>query len=217
MSTLLVVGGGEHARVVIEAARSQGGCWAEIVFCDAQECAVTRERLGVARIGGDAEGLALAGKGGVEVVIGVGNVGVSPVRARIAKSYADAGARFAVVIDARAIVSPTARVGAGALIMPGAIVNTGAVIGAHCVLNTGAIVEHDVVLGDFANVGPGAAIGGGSSVGVGSYLGLGSRVRDHVRIGSAVIVGMGSVVPADIEDGRTVMGVPARPVSGEPA
>ena len=57
---------------------------------------------------------------------------------------------------------------------------------------------------------PAAAIGGGTSIGEQCYLGLGCRVRDHVRIGRRVTVGMGAVVVGSVPDDTTVVGVPAR-------
>jgi acetyltransferase-like isoleucine patch superfamily enzyme len=40
---------------------------------------------------------------------------------------------------------------------------------------------------------------------------MGALVRDHVAIGIDAVVGMGAVVTADVGDGVTVVGVPARP------
>jgi serine acetyltransferase len=35
-------------------------------------------------------------------------------------------------------------------------------------------------------------------------------VRDHIALGAGVMVAMGAVVTADVPDGATVVGVPAR-------
>jgi serine acetyltransferase len=47
-------------------------------------------------------------------------------------------------------------------------------------------------------------------VGRGSVVGLGARIRDHIRIGDGVMVGMGSVVTRPVEDEAVVVGVPAK-------
>jgi acetyltransferase EpsM len=207
---LIVVGGGEHARVVIEAARSRPDLWTVTGFVDPQPCPETAERLDLPRIGDDGRGFEIARTAGVSFVLGVGAVGVSTRRQEIVKRYASHTARWAAVAHAQAWVSPTARVAPGAVVMAGAMVNAGARLGEHAVVNTGSVVEHDVVIGPFAQVAPGAAVGGGTVVEDGSYLGLGCRVRDHVHLGSGVMVGMGAVVVGSLAAGSMVVGVPAR-------
>jgi sugar O-acyltransferase (sialic acid O-acetyltransferase NeuD family) len=165
--------------------------------------------LGVPWLGDDTQVLA-APRGERWFALGVGGTGVSKVREQIAGRYDEAGVRWATVVHASAVVSPTAVLGEGAMVFAGAILNTGAVLGRHVVVNTGAVVEHDVKLGDFVQVGPAAALGGGVVVGRASYLGLGCRIRDHVAVGEAALVGMGAVVVAPVRAHAVVKGVPAK-------
>ncbi len=204
---LVVIGGGEHARVVIEAARSRADLWDVFGFVDPEPCAETAARLEVPRLGGD--DWAGTATPPPWLVLGVGAVGISRRREQIVARYGPV-AQWAAIVHAAAWVSPTAVVAPGAVVMAGAAVNSGARIGAHAVVNTGAVVEHDVVLGEFAQLGPGAAVGGGTVIEPHAYLGLGCRVRDHVRIGSEALVGMGAVVIGDVEARAVVVGVPAQ-------
>lgn len=197
---LIVIGGGEHARVVIEAARS-GGAFTVAGFVDPQPCVETVRRLGLPRLGTD-EAL----RSDHLAVLGVGSIGVSASRRRLVDGAKGRVGGWAVVVHAAAWVSPTASLDEGTVVMAGASVNTGARIGAHCVVNTGAVIEHDVVLGAYAQVAPGATIGGGTVVGDDAFIGLGASVRDHVRIGRGAVVGMGAVVVADVPDGMVVRG-----------
>jgi acetyltransferase EpsM len=206
---LIVIGGGEHARVVIEAARSQPERWNVIGFTDRGPCEATATRLGVRHLGEDER--CLERFPGSWVVLGIGSVGVSPVRGEIAARFDAQGARWATVVHAGAWVSPSASLGPGTVVVAGAMINACAAIGAQCVVNTAAVVEHDVELGDYTQVSPGAVIGGGVVVGERSYLGLGCRIRDHVTLGRRVTVGMGAVVVGNVADGQVVVGVPARP------
>ena len=50
---IVVIGGGEHARVVIEAIRSGGGAQEVIGFVDPEPCEETTRRLRVPRLGGE--------------------------------------------------------------------------------------------------------------------------------------------------------------------
>lgn len=207
---LVLVGGGEHARVVAEAARTRPDLWRLVGFVDPEPCEQTARLLSLPRLGDDEDAFA-PGREAALFAFGMAGVGVSRQRQRVVERYAARGATaWATVVHERAWVSPTARLASGVFVAAGAVVNAGARIGEHAIVNTGAVVEHDVELGPFVQAGPGVAIGGGASIGAGSYLGLGCRVRDHVSLGRDVLVGMGAVVVADIPGGETVLGVPAR-------
>jgi acetyltransferase EpsM len=192
---LIVVGGGEHAAVVAETVRAHG-LWELLGFVDPRPGEERAARIGAPYLGGDD---ALARWPEAELVLGTGAVKVSPLRAGIVDRLPHR--RWASPIHPRAYVASSARIGAGAVVMAGALVQ---------VINTGAVVEHDTVVGDLVQVGPGAVLGGGVRIGPGSFVGLGARIRDHVEIGAEAMIAMGAVVVRDVAEGSTVMGVPAR-------
>lgn len=207
MSTpLIIIGGGEHARVVADAARTTSA-YSLLGFVDPEPCDETVARGTMRRLGEDT---ALDDFPGVMAVLGVGPKPHGSEREETVRRLAARVGGWAPVVHARAAVSPDAKIGDGAVIMAGAIVQPGACIGRHAVVNSGAVVEHDVVLGDFVHVAPGAVLGGGVVVGGGTYIGLGAAVRDHVTVGARAVVGMGAVVVADVADETEVRGVPAR-------
>jgi sugar O-acyltransferase (sialic acid O-acetyltransferase NeuD family) len=215
-TSLIVIGGGEHARVVLEAALSSPERWTVRGFVDPEACDKTVRLLGVRRIGGDDAIASLATQDSeLQFIIGVGDTGATHRRREIVARLREYGIQWATVIHADASVSPTARVGHGVVVMAGSVVNAGAHLGDHTVVNTGAIVEHDVELGEFTQLGPRACIGGGSSLGAECYVGLGACIRDHISVGAGAIVGMGAVVVGDVDASTLVMGVPARGVVRE--
>jgi acetyltransferase EpsM len=206
VARLIVIGGGEHARVVAEAAMAMGTM--ELVgFVDPEPCDETARRLGLRRLGDDG---VLSEHPDSWGVLGIAALGSLPARRRIVDRLSPRLQGWATIIHPRAWVSPTAVVGPGAVILGGAMIQTGARVGAHCVVNSGAIVEHDVDLGAFTHAAPAAVLGGGSRVGEGAYIGMGAAVRDHVSLGAEVLIGMGAVVVGDVEAGRRVLGIPAR-------
>ncbi len=204
---LIVLGGGEHATVVLDAALANPSRWLVMGFIDPRPCEAVVQRLGVRQIGNDDDARGFVGS--AAFVLGIGALTDVSVRVAVARRYDGMGARWATVVHPRAHVAPSATLDEGTFVAAGAIINPGSRIGSHGVVNTGSVVEHDCQLGSFVQVGPGAVLGGAVAAGDGAIFGLGCRVRDHVRIGAGVVVGMGAVVTRTFEQG-VVVGVPAR-------
>jgi sugar O-acyltransferase (sialic acid O-acetyltransferase NeuD family) len=98
----------------------------------------------------------------------------------------------------------------GLQVMPHAIIHNNVEIHKQCIINTRALIEHDCILKQGVEIGPGAILCGRVIVNENSWIGAGSTIRPRVTIGSNVIVGAGAVVVNDIPDGVVVAGVPAK-------
>ncbi len=205
---MLIVGGGQHARVVAEAALMLRDEVEVLGFVDPVECRAMTELTGIPWLGNDEVLRRYTGASGI-LGIGLAEGGIRR-RQEAVQRLSPLLAGWTKVVHPAACVSSTASVGAGTALMAGAVVNTGARIGSHCVVNTGAVVEHDVVIGDHAFLGPRSVVGGGARIGDGAFVGLGACVRDHATVGTAAIVGMGAVLVSDAPPHATVIGVPAR-------
>jgi len=206
MERLILIGGGEHARVIADAIRSRAAAYELLGFVDPNPRA-SLAGDGVRYLGTDD---VLVDHTEASVVLAFGALSGWRKRTSAVARLRSRVARWGTVVHSSAWLSPTATVGEGSVIMAGAVVQTGARIGEHCVINSGAIVEHDVVLGSNVHVAPGAVLGGGVRIGDDSYVGLGARVRDHVAVGDGATVAMGSVVVSAVSAGAIVRGVPAR-------
>lgn len=200
---LLILGASGHGKVVGDCAMAAG--WAEICYFDDRW-----PTLGVCGpwpvVGTGEAFFAEAGAGG-QAFVAIGNVATRLAWLHRLKT---AGISVATVIHPRSMISPHAMIGEGGLVVAGAVVNIDARLGFGCIINTAATVDHDCVLGDGVHVCPGAHLAGDVQVGGASWLGIGCAVRQGIRIGAGVTVGAGAVVVADVPDGLTVVGVPAR-------
>lgn len=204
---LIIIGAGEHARVIIDAVLLQPQHW-QIAGIAATDGEMLATQLGVPWFPDDAATLPLLAD--VDIILGVGQIGVSQVRPRIASFYDAAGASWATVIHPSAILSPSAVIAPGSVVFAGAVINPGAQVGPQAIINTRSIVEHDCQIGAFACLAPGVVLGGGVKIGDHSFLGLACCVRDHCLIGSNCIIGMGAVVTRDIASDVTALGNPAQ-------
>lgn len=209
MERVVLIGGGGHCKVVLDAILA-GGEIEPIAVLDSRfrDGTAPEAILGVPVSGSD-DDLERWREAGVELaIVTVGSLGDVTARMKLAASARAAGFTLATVVHPRAVVAPSARLGEGTFVAAGAVVNPDAVVGENCIVNTGALVDHDCRLGDFVHLAPGVALSGAAVVGDRSHVGTGSAVIQQARIGSDTIVGAGSVVVADIPSGVVAFGVP---------
>jgi sugar O-acyltransferase (sialic acid O-acetyltransferase NeuD family) len=197
--TLIVVGAGGHAKVVIATARAAGWDVARIVDDDRARWGT--RLLGVVVTGPTADVLADA------TAVCVLAIGRNPTRRELA---AAARCTFARLVHPAATVHDSVRLGDGSVVFAGAVIQPDTVIGAHAIVNTGASIDHDCTLGAAVHVAPGARLAGGVTVGDDVLIGIGAVVVPGVAIGSGATIGAGAAVVRDVPAGTTATGVPAR-------
>lgn len=198
---ILVIGGGGHGRVVIEALLAAGAEVAGVI--DPHPAVAATLPDGVPWLGGD-EALARYQPVDYQLANGVGGIG-EPHRRSVFERLSAAGYGFARVRHPAASVARAGVVlGEGCQVMAGAVIQPGARIGADVIVNTRAAVDHDCRIGDHSHVAPGAVLCGEVTVGAGSHIGAGAVVIQGVRIGSFAIVGAGSIILRDVPDGVVV-------------
>ena len=208
MSALLIIGAGGNGRVISDIASSLNR-WDRIQFLDDEP---DLDKLDPDfPVIGRCDDLETIIQSFEDVVVGFGD---NAMRSHWSERARTCGCELSTIIAPTAVVSDRASIGSGSIVMPHAVVNTGVVTGSSALINTGATVDHDCRLGDFVHISPGANLGGTVHVGDRSWLGIGCAVRHSIRIGSDVVVGAGAAVVCDVRDSVTVVGVPARVVTG---
>lgn len=205
----IILGGGGHARVLIESLYPSGLA-ENVCVLDKDRSLWGKDLLGVPVLGGDELLPELVHQGATHFVVGLGSVGDNRPRQRLFELGLSAGLIPLTIIHPAAIFSKWAKMGAGTVIFPGAVVNTDAFLGVNVIVNTGAIVEHDCVIGDHVHVATGSRLCGAVQVANGAHIGAGATIREGVSIGAGAVVGAGALVLKDVEPGTVVVGVPAR-------
>jgi sugar O-acyltransferase (sialic acid O-acetyltransferase NeuD family) len=216
-ASVVVVGGGGHARCLLEALEAQG-IYTIAGVLDGHKPAGT-PIAGEHKVIGDWSAASIAAITAEGVTHAIVAIGDNATRERVAAELAAAWPeiRFAVVVHPSATVSPSAQLGDGTVVFPGAVVHVGARVGRHCIVNTRASLDHDGVMGDFAALAPGSTLSGNVFVGRGAWVGAGAVVTHGKTIGEHTVVGAGAVVVCDLPPLVVAFGSPAKLVRARTA
>lgn len=141
-------------------------------------------------------------------------VGDSKLRMHIVEKLKRRNARFATLIHPSAVVGPGCSIGEGCILCPGVVVTTNVTLGDFIILNVHSSVGHDAVLGDFCTISGHCDITGGAVLGKRVFMGTHATVLPKAKVGDDAVVGAGSVALRTVRSGTTVMGVPAKMISG---
>lgn len=205
----IILGGGGHARVLIDSLQVSGIAIPYAVL-DPDRSRWGQNLFGVPVMGDDNLLPELMNRGANCFVVGLGSTGDNRPRQRLFEVGLSYNLEPLTIVHPTAVCSRWAKVGHGSQLLPGSIVNAGATIGVNVIVNSGAIVEHDCVLGDHVHVATGAQLASAVQVGTGAHIGAGATVKQCIIIGEGAVVGAGAVVVKDVPRNMVVVGVPAR-------
>lgn len=188
----VVVGGGAHARVLMDALLVSG---LEVQgYTDFTPKQIRLHGKTITYLGTDEEFLGVPRNKETYFINGVGSIGNPEKRREIFKRFKDAGCSFLTVIHPSAVVAKDVVLGEGVQVMAGAIIQTGSVLGNNIIVNTHASIDHDCTIEDHVHIAPGVVLSGNVKVGEGAHIGTGASVIQEVHILPGTLVKAGSVV-----------------------
>ncbi|MCR5284620.1 MAG: acetyltransferase [Treponema sp.] len=204
--TVIIIGAGDHAKVLLDILLDQGYKVLGLVDKNVSKGTVI---YGISVLGNDDEILNYKPTE-IKLVNGIGSIGNLNLRAKIYKSFKERGYFFETVIHKSAIISKRSVINEGVQILPGTVINTEAHIGENTIINSNVTIEHGCNIERDVHIAPGCTLSGCVKVGEKTHIGTGSSIIQGITIGKSVLVGAGSVVVRDIEDNKKVYGVPAK-------
>ena len=209
MEEVILIGGGGHARQIIETIKASGDY--HIVGITDND-PLKRKRLvdGVPIIGNDEVLPHYFNKGVRRAFISLGSVDDTNARINLYNMLMEIGFELINVIHSSALVSSSVTLGTGNAIMAGSIINAHTTLGTNCIINTGGILEHDCIIHDHVHIATGAKVAGGVTIQEGSHIGLGALIKQGITIGKYAIVGAGALVLDDVPDKVVCGGIPAK-------
>jgi len=192
---VILQGGGEHARVVLDCLLSSG-----------------REVLGLfdPKYSGELMGIPQKGNYNPDfepqarAIVAIGN---NALRKDVVRNTKHA---FTNAVHPSVFASRFSSIGEGCMVLHGVIIQAQSSIGNHIILNTGARIDHDCAIQDYVHVAPAAVLCGNIWVGEGAFIGAGAIIIPGIKIGAWTTIGAGSVVTKDIPENAVAVGNPAR-------
>lgn len=144
-------------------------------------------------------------------ILGVG----SPAgrKALLEKMTAAGGQPFSLIAPTAQIGTNEVQLGEGLNVMDYAVLTARLSVGKGTLVHIHVSIHHDVMIGNYCELSPGCRILGKVRLGDEVRIGAGAILLPGIQIGSGAVVGAGAVVTRNVNDGETVMGVPARVVN----
>lgn len=187
----VLLGAGGHAKVVVDALKSQGIKLDGVVDPELSKAHSFWRHLSV--LGNDDWLIAQEAKEFI-LVNGLGSLPGNSLRQRLFERFKLAGFEFLSVIHASTTIGSDVTLGEGSQIMAGAILQADSSIGSNTIINTGSTIDHDCRIGKNVHIAPGVTVSGDVVIDDNVHVGTGASVIQGVRIGKYSIVGAGAVV-----------------------
>lgn len=203
--TLLMLGSGGHARVLLEVLE-EAGHDLNGVIAPSLEGSVLPDRYTFLT---DEQALETFDVESALLINGIGSAGDLTLRDSVFQKFTGAGFNFLQLQAQTAHISESATLFEGVQVMHQAVVHSDAVVEENAIINTGAIVEHHCVVGASSHIAVGAVLCGNVEVGSKTHVGANATILQGVRVGSNCIIGAGAVVLHDVPDNSIAVGVPA--------
>ncbi len=194
--SILIYGGGGHAKSVMEMIKSIGDY--EIIGIIDDNIPAKTYILDIPVLGSGSAILELRKMGVRMFANGVGGILDINIRKKIFEVLERNDFSLPKLIHPHATIEASACVKDGVQVFANAYVGSGSILESRCMINTNAVVSHDCNIGAYSHIAPGALLAGHVQVGEASLVGMGVTIAIGIKIGNNVRVGNGAILYADV-------------------
>ncbi|SFV50865.1 4-amino-6-deoxy-N-Acetyl-D-hexosaminyl-(Lipid carrier) acetyltrasferase [hydrothermal vent metagenome] len=186
---ILLIGGGGHAKSVIDVIEIQGK-YNIVGIVDKKEL-LGKSVLGYKIIASD-DDLVRLRKEYSNAIISVGHIKSNTLRINLFKILKELNFTLPTIISPLAYVSKHSFIEEGTIVMHHALINADAKVAKNCIINSKALIEHDAIIEDNVHISTGAIVNGGSTIKENSFFGSGAIIKEYaistgfVKAGSLV-------------------------------
>jgi sugar O-acyltransferase (sialic acid O-acetyltransferase NeuD family) len=135
------------------------------------------------------------------------------IRAELFGKAKSKGYNLASYISSKAFVWRNVTVGENAFIFENNVVQHKVKIGNNVTLWSGNHIGHQTIIHDHAYLSSHCVVSGFCEIGSYSFFGVNCTLNDNIKIGRDNVIGSGALVTKNTEDGKLMVGAPARPAS----
>ena len=131
-------------------------------------------------------------------------------RKKVWELFKNSGWNSVNIIHPNAVISKNAKLGEGILIECGCLITPNPIIGDNVVVNTGSQVNHDNIIENHVHIASGVVLSGGVKIGENTLLDDGVIVTLGREVGKNSLIGAGAVITKNLEDNIVAYGNPAK-------
>lgn len=205
MRPIIILGGGGHAKVLIDTLKKNDR---EIMGIVDGNLAIGDRILGVEVLGDDTF-ISRNNPDAITLVNGVGSMPGKNTRSMLYEKFKNLGYEFETVVHPSVIIGEGVKLGEGVQVMARVVLQPNASIEDNTIINTGALIDHDCQIGRDCHIAPGVTLSGEINIGDKVHVGTGASIIQGIQIGDGSIIGAGSIVLKDVPRNVVAYGKPA--------
>jgi len=201
MKKVIVIGAGNHAKVVIDILEEQN----ENIIGLLDDNVNNEYMLGYEVLGKISEFEKF--KEDCFFIVSIGN---NKIREKFYSILAKSKCKLISAIHECNSISKYAKLGKGLIINSGVSIHPDVTIGTGTIIGMNATISHDCYVGNYVHIDPGVHLTGEVQISDCVEIGTGAVVIPRKKIGRNTIIGAGSVIISDIPEYSVAVGVPAK-------